>query len=125
METKKPRFVSEKKERYHSEVIRLRFEEGNGYKTIARKIPLNLTTIKSWCYTFEAEMYQGEESMSKDQEKDIQEVPQTESEMKAEIARLKESLRKEQLRADAYNEMITLAEERFNIPIRKKSGTKR
>ena len=47
------------------------------------------------------------------------------------IKELKEALKKaqkkadyEELRSKAYNKMIDLAEERFNIPIRKKSGTK-
>ena len=47
------------------------------------------------------------------------------------IKELKERLRQaekraemEELRAKAYNKMIDVAEETFNIPIRKKSGTK-
>ena len=30
----------------------------------------------------------------------------------------------EKIRSEAYNHMIELAEQQFNIPIRKKSGTK-
>ena len=33
-------------------------------------------------------------------------------------------LKKEKMRADFYDEMINVAEEMFNIPIRKKAGTK-
>lgn len=33
-------------------------------------------------------------------------------------------LKKEKMRADFYEEMINVAEEQFNIPIRKKAGTK-
>lgn len=47
------------------------------------------------------------------------------------IKELKDALKKaqrkadyEELRANAFNKMIDIAEERFNIPIRKKSGTK-
>ena len=47
------------------------------------------------------------------------------------IKELKERLRQaekraemEELRAKAYSKMIDVAEETFNIPIRKKSGTK-
>ena len=47
------------------------------------------------------------------------------------IRELKERLRQaekraemEELRAKAYSKMIDVAEETFNIPIRKKSGTK-
>ncbi|WP_440199370.1 transposase [Bacteroides nordii] len=33
-------------------------------------------------------------------------------------------LKKEKMRADFYEEMVNVAEEMFNIPIRKKAGTK-
>ena len=43
----------------------------------------------------------------------------------AENKRLQEALELEKLRSRAYDTMIDLAEKSFNIPIRKKSGTKR
>ena len=53
---------------------------------------------------------------------------QTESEkvaaLQAEIKRLKKDLAYEKMRSDAYDTMIDVAEEMFNIPIRKKAGTK-
>lgn len=45
--------------------------------------------------------------------------------LRAENKRLEKALELEKLRATAYDTMITLAEQTFNIPIRKKSGTKR
>jgi hypothetical protein len=42
----------------------------------------------------------------------------------AEIALLKEKLRMANMRADAYNELINVAEKQFNISIRKKAGAK-
>jgi hypothetical protein len=42
----------------------------------------------------------------------------------SELARLKEELKYQRLRADAYDEMINVAEEQFNIKIRKKVGAK-
>ena len=41
-----------------------------------------------------------------------------------EFKRLKKALELEKIRSEAYNHMIDLAEQQFNIPIRKKSGTK-
>ena len=41
-----------------------------------------------------------------------------------EFKRLKKALELEKIRSEAYNHMIDLAERQFNIPIRKKSGTK-
>ena len=45
-------------------------------------------------------------------------------ELEAEKKRLEKDLELEKLRSKAYDTMINLAEEIFNIPIRKKSGTK-
>lgn len=70
------------------------------------------------------------------QEKSVSLQPQTSEEMANrskddQIRELKAALKKaqkeaelEKLRSKAYDKMIDLAEERFNIPIRKKSGTK-
>jgi len=46
-------------------------------------------------------------------------------ELEAENKRLERALELEKLRAKAYDTMINVAEQTFNIPIRKKSGTKR
>ena len=45
--------------------------------------------------------------------------------LQAEVARLQKELKHEQLRADAFDTMIDIAESKFNIPIRKKAGAKR
>lgn len=45
-------------------------------------------------------------------------------ELRAELKKARKEVEVEKLRAKAYDKMIDLAEERFNIPIRKKSGTK-
>ena len=46
-------------------------------------------------------------------------------ELELENRRLQKALDTETLRAKAFDTMIELAESKFNIPIRKKSGTKR
>ena len=45
-------------------------------------------------------------------------------ELKAQLRQVRKEAELEKLRAHAYDTMITLAEEKLNIPIRKKSGTK-
>lgn len=57
-------------------------------------------------------------SMAKDPEERIREL-------ELENRRLQKALNTETLRAKAFDTMIELAESKFNIPIRKKSGTKR
>ena len=61
---------------------------------------------------------QSEETMAK---KDPEERVK---ELEAENRRLEKALELEKLRAKAFDTMINVAEETFNIPIRKKSGTK-
>lgn len=45
-------------------------------------------------------------------------------ELKAQLKQARKEAELEKLRAHAYDTMINIAEETFNIPIRKKSGTK-
>lgn len=45
-------------------------------------------------------------------------------ELEAENRRLAKALELEKLRSKAFDTMINIAEDTFNIPIRKKSGTK-
>lgn len=44
--------------------------------------------------------------------------------LRAEVTRLRKELRQEKMRSEALNTMIDVAEEMFNIPVRKKAGTK-
>lgn len=46
------------------------------------------------------------------------------SELQARIKQLERQLEDEQLRSEAYQRMINIAEKQFNIPIRKKPDTK-
>ena len=44
--------------------------------------------------------------------------------LEREIARLQAELERAEIKAELYNKMIDLAEEKLNIPVRKKSGAK-
>ena len=48
----------------------------------------------------------------------------TEANLEARIRELEKQLRDEKLKSALYNEMINVAEKQFNIPIRKKAGTR-
>ena len=56
-------------------------------------------------------------------EKDLLSLP-PEDQNRDDIKRLRKALELEKLRSKAFSTMIDLAEETFNIPVRKKSGTK-
>ena len=53
-----------------------------------------------------------------------EELPDDVQSLQAKIKELEAQLEKESIRADFYDEMINVAEAKFNIPIRKKAGTK-
>lgn len=74
------------------------------------------TTIGKWIRKYES-------SMPKELFKEAQEQKSIES-LELEIKQLKHQLAFEQLRSEAFETMIVIAEEAFKIPIRKKSGAK-
>ena len=53
-----------------------------------------------------------------------QELPDDVKALQAELLKVKEELRKEKLRADAYDTMIDIAEGMFKVPDKKKAGAK-
>ncbi len=120
--------------KYYDEVMRLYFEEGMGSLRITHLVPVGRTTILRWIRNFVSEnpeyRYQMQKANSVKLE-DTSVAKQNEKASQAEIKALKEELgrlqvklRKAELRADLYDEMINVAEKQFNIPIRKKVGTK-
>jgi len=117
-----------KRNKYYDEVIRLYTQEGMGCTKISRIIPVGKSTISIWIHNF-AEENQVRKVMkhktSINSETPAAGVESTDIEaLQAEIARLKKELAHESLRADAFNELINVAEKQFNISIRKKAGAK-
>lgn len=119
---------SKKRDLFYDRVIHLYYEEGLGNKKISQIIPINPSTVTTWIRNFANENPQIVKMRRKKQKLPSvsisSELPDDVKALKAEISRLQKELAHESLRADAYNEMINIAEKRFNIPIRKKSGAK-
>ena len=128
-------YQTEKPRLYHDKVIALYRDQHMGRRRIEKIIPVSNHTISRWIRNFVGEnpeyRYQmqkastpkHEESAAvKRQEKASQEEIKA---LKEELGRLQVQLRKAELRADLYDEMINVAEKQFNIPIRKKVGAKR
>lgn len=120
----------EKHRKYYDKAVRMYFEEGFGYRRISKLIPVAVTTLARWCDTFAKEngitmeMKVLRKKSPAPLEPDIAGVVDDIESLKAEVSRLRKSLKQEQLRADAFEAMIDVAEARFNIPIRKKAGAK-
>lgn len=126
--------TSDNHAKYYNEVVRLYFEEGLGSQKLAHIIPVSRSTILRWIRTFVRDNpgYQMQQPIiPKHEDPKAIEAMRREKEEKAEIKALKEEigrlqtqLRRAEMRADVYDEMINVAERQFNIPIRKKPGAK-
>jgi len=108
-------------------------EQGCGYRKLQAKYGISRTTICKW-----VQIYQGVHVLPRNekQEKhyirdmndpDKKRAPKkeiTQDDLLKKIAALEKQLEWEKLRADALDIMINVAEEKLNIPIRKKSGSR-
>lgn len=82
------------------------------------------STLYNWISKFDIPkpndgFFKKQEVMSKEDRKSKLELDQ-----EARIKKLESDLAYEKLRTEALNTMIDIAEDRFKVPIRKKSGTK-
>lgn len=131
--------------KYYTRVIRLHIS-GMGSKRISKIIPLSKPTIDRWIRNF-ANEHQCSVKMSRklrlnslpsgslQSDNDCMSCDLKESQpspsspdanvdvasLQAEISRLKSQLAQVSLRADAFDELINVAEKQFNISIRKKT----
>ena len=131
---------------YLSTVLRMYFVEGLGYHTIGKLIPVSVSSIAGWIRNFAKQHHSKSEIMEsiirlEENNKESGKSPSSlectaevtgnnsakinpPDDYATEIHRLKEELKFQRLRADAYDEMITVAEQRFKVNIRKKAGAK-
>jgi len=122
---------TKKQHDYFEEVIRLHYEKGYGEDRISRILPIGHATVSRWIAIFAADNDEKSVQMAKTKSKLHTHPTHGETQvndakvLQAEVFRLQAQLKEERLRADAYNEMINVAESRFNIAIRKKAGAKR
>lgn len=119
-------YKTQKKERYYSEVIRLYTELGYSIGHISRIFPLSYGTVKRWLSIFAEERKDNESAMKKKSSTPQNHMDTNEEikALKAQITRLEKDLDNARIKAELYNEMINVAEQHFNIRIRKKSGAK-
>jgi DNA-binding transcriptional regulator LsrR (DeoR family) len=122
---------TKKQQQYFKEVIRLHYEKGYGEDRISRILPIGHSTVSRWIAIFAAENATKSVQMAKTKFKLPTQptvIATAVNDVKAfqmEVARLQTQLKHEKLRADAYDEMINVAESKFKVAIRKKAGAKR
>lgn len=115
---------------YHSKVLELS-SSGMSVKEISSLFPISQSTVYHWIRIFADENAQETEPMD---EKIAElrgcspELPASDSDvesLRARIRELESALTKAEIKAEAYDEMINVAESKFHIQIRKKAGAKR
>ena len=116
----------EKRKLYLEPALELR-KAGFSCGHIAKIYPVSSETIRRWSIKFASDT----PNTSPMKNIPVASEPVQEKEKSADVTaleqRIKEleaQLKKESIRADFYDEMINVAEAKFNIPIRKKAGTK-
>jgi transposase-like protein len=115
-------FREKRKAEFYDEVIRLHQEEHLRPCIIAEKLSLKKSTVSFWIRTFAEQT--AIENMRRDLQITSDSLPTEVQELQKEVLELRKRLVQEKLRADAYDEMINVAEGKFKIKIRKKVGAK-
>lgn len=117
------------REKYLSKVVELR-SEGMGYGRISKIIPVPEETIRRWCAKFAPITQQVHSTMKKSSQTKVCETNQHQAlpddilSLQAELKRLRAQLVDAEIKAEAYDELINVAEAKFGIRIRKKAGAK-
>ena len=126
-------YQTNRRDQYYEEVIDLYVNKHLSFRRISKIVPLSKTTIMRWIANFARDnpevqiMKQRKVQTTRPvvEPEPRQELPDDVKALQAELMKVKEELRKEKLRADAYDTMINIAEDMFKVPIRKKAGAKR
>ena len=122
---------SEQRKLYYDDVIRKHYETGYGEKRLCRIFPVSHTTITRWITRFASENRIDRNApyeiylkvmAKKTKEESVDPYVKT---LREEVKRLQLKVKEAEMKAELYDHMIDIAEEKFNIPIRKKSGAKR
>lgn len=123
----------QKRTLYYEKAMQLYFEEGMHGTHICRVLPISRSLLYKWIGIFAEKNPQAAAmkrvkasrkipgSSSRNQE---EELPRSVVELQAELKKLREQLRTAEIKAETYDELINVAEAKFNIPIRKKAGAK-
>lgn len=121
------------KRQYLTKVLAAHRESGYSASRLSKIFPVPKATIRRWIIKFASDKTVCEMKNSTPSPKRVvgELAPETPLPIIAnetaneEVERLKRALREAPLRADFYNELINVAEAKFDILIRKKAGDKR
>lgn len=129
------RFInhSSKRDLYYKKAMQLYFEEGMCGTHICKVLPISRTILYKWIAIFveqnpQVASMKGVKEVRKaikpSKEVQEEELPKTVLELQSELKKLRAQLDSAEIKAEAYEELINVAEAKFNIQIRKKAGAK-
>ena len=108
----------QKRQAIRDEVLRLYAETDLSYGEIAEENGVQVRTVEYIVRNFASELPEIP-TMRKKKDASTEDYDK----LRAEVTRLRKELRQEKMRSEALDTMIDVAEEMFNIPVRKKAGT--
>ena len=124
---------SSKRDLYFEKAMKLYFEEGMCGTHICKVLPISRGILYKWIAIFVkqnpqvASMKRVKEAKNAPKpfpEVQEEDLPKTVLELQSELKKLRAQLNKAEIKAEAYDELINVAEAKFNIQIRKKAGAK-
>lgn len=110
----------QKRQAIRDEVLRLYAESDLSYGEIAEENQIQVRTVEYIIHNFARKLPTVPTMRKKKKEAGEDDYDK----LRAEVIRLRKELRQEKMRSEAPDTMIDVAEEMFNIPVRKKAGTK-
>ena len=126
-------YTSTKRNEYYEKAMKLYFGDGVPATHICKILPICRTSLYNWIAIFAEENPQvasmrrkreAKKETEPQQEVSVEDIPVDVQELQAELKELRAQLTKAEIKAEAYDELIKVAEAKFNIQIRKKAGAK-
>ena len=125
-------YQTQKKEQYYDKVIEMYRSTGYSSYRLTKIFPLSKHTIERWIANFAEENPQIESSHRMKKKVTQPAIPEPAEQLPAsdvqvlqeELKRLRAELLDAQIKSEAYDELINVAEAKFGIQIRKKAGAK-
>lgn len=120
------------KDQYYDTVIDLRYNQNMSVRGIAKILPLSKTTVMRWIANFAEDNPQvvAPYRMKRKKQQPTAPVPAEQlpandvQALQEELRRLRAELLNAEIKVEAYDELINVAEAKFGIQIRKKAGAK-
>lgn len=124
---------SQKRDLYYEKAMQLYFEEGMCGTHICKALPISRAILYKWIAIFVEENPQvtsmkrvkdAKKAPNPSSEVQENDLSKTIQELQSELKKLRAQLNMAEIKAEAYDELINVAEAKFNIQIRKKAGAK-